>query len=216
MIDTERLRLRPLTPDDAPHLAHLTSPAVSRWTGSWPPQLSEEAALERVAAAGAAIDRGDAAVWAITLREDDGPLGVIGLHLNASNRRSGELGFWIGEAFWGRGYAAEAARAVVAHGFETTGLDVIEAGAKPKNARSIAVLTKLGMTPCGGRRVYASARHRHEACRFFRLSRPGGTRPPSGSTPGSLPATHAREQGFDEGDLDRPFADGRRLGSDFA
>jgi RimJ/RimL family protein N-acetyltransferase len=49
---------------------------------------------------------------------------------------------------------------------------VIEAGAQPENAASIAILRKLGMQCTGMRRDYAPVRNRDETCVYFELSRP--------------------------------------------
>lgn len=55
-----------------------------------------------------------------------------------------ELGFYLRPAFWGGGYATEAARAVIAHAFER-GVDLF-AGHHPNNTGSRAVLLRLGFT----------------------------------------------------------------------
>ncbi|HKG93136.1 MAG TPA: GNAT family protein [Gemmatimonadaceae bacterium] len=57
----------------------------------------------------------------------------------------GELGYWVGAGMWGRGYATEAARAVVSFGFATLGLNRIQARHFLRNPASGRVLQKLGM-----------------------------------------------------------------------
>ena len=78
-----------------------------------------------------------------------------------------ELGYWIGEAFHGNGYATEAARAVLAATFSGWKVSTVESGAQAGNEASFVVMRKLGMTPAADRMVWASARQRHEPCRFF-------------------------------------------------
>jgi RimJ/RimL family protein N-acetyltransferase len=56
------------------------------------------------------------------------------------------LGYCTAREFWGRGFATEAARAVVDYGFTTFGLAKICARADPRNVRSVRVMEKLGMT----------------------------------------------------------------------
>ena len=57
-----------------------------------------------------------------------------------------ELGYWIGKPFWGRGFATEAARAIVDRGFSELGLRGIHAVYFDGNARSEKVLAKLGFS----------------------------------------------------------------------
>src|SRR5438128_1846826 len=50
-------------------------------------------------------------------------IGAIGLRPRADvNRRSAELGYWLGEPFWGRGIATQAVKALCAYGFSTLDL----------------------------------------------------------------------------------------------
>lgn len=58
----------------------------------------------------------------------------------------GEIGYWVGVPYWGRGYASDAARTVVRYGFEECGLDRIFACHFTRNAPSGRVLQKAGMT----------------------------------------------------------------------
>jgi len=70
-----------------------------------------------------------------------------------------ELGYWLGVPFWGRGYATEAARAVIDHAFGTAGYKALYAGALVSNPASRRVLVKCGFQWTGVelRRVRAIA-----------------------------------------------------------
>ena len=57
-----------------------------------------------------------------------------------------EVGWRLGRRYWGQGFATEAARAVLEFGFETVDLPEIVALTVPSNARSRAVMARLGMT----------------------------------------------------------------------
>jgi RimJ/RimL family protein N-acetyltransferase len=57
-----------------------------------------------------------------------------------------EVGWRLAKDHWGHGYATEAARAAVDHGFTTVGLDEIVSFTVPRNVRSQRVMQKLGMT----------------------------------------------------------------------
>jgi RimJ/RimL family protein N-acetyltransferase len=56
-----------------------------------------------------------------------------------------EIGWRLASAFWGKGYATEAARLALAFGFEEAGLDEIVSFTVPANRRSVAVMERLGM-----------------------------------------------------------------------
>lgn len=89
--------------------------------------------------------------WAITV--GGSAVGGIGLELREDvYRRSAEIGFWLGETFWGRGIATEAVRAVTEHGFATFDLCRIHAGVFEWNPASMRVLEKAGYG-CEGRLV---------------------------------------------------------------
>jgi RimJ/RimL family protein N-acetyltransferase len=60
-----------------------------------------------------------------------------------------ELGYVIDPAWWGHGYATEAAEAALRDGFTRLDLDVIIARTHPDNRRSIAVMQRQGMTYAG-------------------------------------------------------------------
>ena len=90
-----------------------------------------------------AWDRQERVTFAITSMAD-GIVGAISLHLRLAHRRA-ELGYWVGQPFWNRGYATEAARAVIAFGFEVLGLNRIHASHLTRNLASGRVMAKSGM-----------------------------------------------------------------------
>ena len=62
---------------------------------------------------------------------------------------SRELGYWYGRPFWGRGFATEAAQAVVEHAFEVLGTTALTSGVYADNPASGRVLEKLGFWKIG-------------------------------------------------------------------
>jgi RimJ/RimL family protein N-acetyltransferase len=70
-----------------------------------------------------------------------------------------EIGYWLGVAFWGHGYATEAARALIDHAFADLGYDLLLAGARVSNPASRRVLQKCGFqwTSVGLYRIRAIA-----------------------------------------------------------
>ena len=78
---------------------------------------------------------------------DGAAVGAVGLHLKKDVRRlSAEIGYWLGEEFWGRGIATEAVRAVTGHAFACFDVVRVYAGAFEWNDASMRVLEKAGYT----------------------------------------------------------------------
>ena len=76
---------------------------------------------------------------------DGTAVGAIGLVLREDVfRRSAEIGYWLGEEFWGRGIVTEAVRAVTDYAFETFDLCRVYAGVFEWNPASMRVLEKAG------------------------------------------------------------------------
>lgn len=76
---------------------------------------------------------------------DGAAVGAIGLVLREDVfRRSAEIGYWLGEEFWGRGIVTEAVRAVTDYAFETFDLCRVYAGVFEWNPASMRVLENAG------------------------------------------------------------------------
>ena len=89
--------------------------------------------------------------FAITLRDSGTLIGAIGLDVETAHHRA-ELGYWVGVPYWGKGYATEAARMLVAYAFDVLHLHRVYAFHFADNPASGAVLRKIGMTHEGTRR----------------------------------------------------------------
>jgi RimJ/RimL family protein N-acetyltransferase len=91
-------------------------------------------------------------LWAVEVPGVAPFIGYVGLLEHTFEARFTpcfEIGWRLDRAYWGRGYATEAARAAVAFGFGDGGLDEIVSFTVPGNRRSIAVMERLGMTQDG-------------------------------------------------------------------
>jgi RimJ/RimL family protein N-acetyltransferase len=77
--------------------------------------------------------------FVITL--DGTAIGVCGVDMRAE---CAEIGYWLGAPYWGRGYATEAARAVIDHAFGALGHETLQSGARVSNPASRRVLEKCG------------------------------------------------------------------------
>jgi RimJ/RimL family protein N-acetyltransferase len=79
-------------------------------------------------------------------------VGDVGLFVNtfeAEFTPCVEIGWRLAYAYWGNGYATEAARLAIAFGFTEKGLDEIVSFTSPDNRRSVAVMERLGMSYVG-------------------------------------------------------------------
>jgi RimJ/RimL family protein N-acetyltransferase len=93
-------------------------------------------------------------VTAFAIVVDGGAVGGIGIELGTDvHRRSAEIGYWLGEPFWGRGIATEALRAVTEYAFEHFDICRLEAGVFDWNPASARVLEKAGYTLEGRARL---------------------------------------------------------------
>lgn len=88
-------------------------------------------------------------LWAVELKSTGEVIGYVGLNIprfKAHFTPCVEIGWRIGSAHWGKGYATEAAHEVIKHGFQRLGLKEIVSFTVPANIRSIRVMEKIGMT----------------------------------------------------------------------
>jgi RimJ/RimL family protein N-acetyltransferase len=106
----------------------------------------------RLALRDLARERGEEASFVITRLADGALVGAIGLAFEPP-LAAARLGCWIGPAWRGRGYAAEAAGAVVAYGFETLELERIWAPRLSADAAAARVLQRIGLAHEGSRFV---------------------------------------------------------------
>lgn len=145
---TPRLRLRPFAAEDASAVQRLAGAfEVADTTLNIPHPYLDGMAEEWIGTHAGAWAKRETATYAVTT-DADGLVGAIGLRLEPAHRRA-ELGYWIGVPFWGRGYATEAARAIIRFGFESLALDRIYAVHLARNPASGRVMARAGMTPEG-------------------------------------------------------------------
>lgn len=149
---TPRLVLRPLESADAPAVQAMCSEkAVAATTASIPHPYPENGAASWILTLEALFLSGRGAIFGIALRESDELVGACGINLTPEHRK-GELGYWIGMAYWNNGYAAEAAACVIDWAFRHYPLLKIGAHHLGNNPSSGRVLQKIGMRLDGVRR----------------------------------------------------------------
>lgn len=111
---------------------------------SRPPLEDLEAAKAFLAEIHAHFAAHDLYQWGVARREDDRVIGTCTLFAITLPHKRAELGFAIERSQWGRGYASEAAGAIVRYAFDAMDLHRIEADVDPRNPASIRTLERLG------------------------------------------------------------------------
>ena len=143
ILETARLLLRPPHLDDAPDIARLANDyAVASMLASMPHPYFAEDAREFVERVRQKVN-GDC-VYAVTLKENGEFLGICGIHEDRVRFELPFVGYWLGQPFWGRGYATEAARAMVDLFFKVTDREVLMVSARVDNIGSRRVIEKCG------------------------------------------------------------------------
>lgn len=155
-IATPRLRLVPIAPGHGPaveaiaslwEVACYTSEIPHPYPAGYGVQFACDMAFE-------ARHDGDL-TWVVEAAGE--VIGVSSMFFS-DDRRAADFGYVYAPGAWGRGYATEGARAVVAFGFESLGLEEIGAYTAMENRASARVLAKVGLRRIGNLREWAPAR----------------------------------------------------------
>jgi RimJ/RimL family protein N-acetyltransferase len=143
-LETERLVIRPMTPDDRqPFIALTEDPEVMRYVHGGLPYADDEVEeffsrqarqlAERDVCMGALIEKASGRIVGIAGTQ---PLGMTG---------DLEIGWWLARDVWGRGYATEAGGAAMRHVLETLAQPRVAAIIDVGNEASKRVVGRLGM-----------------------------------------------------------------------
>jgi len=144
VLSTARLDLAELTHDDAEFIFGLVNEP------SWLANIGDRG-VRTLDDARAYLTNGPMAMyaqqgyglWRVTRREDGAVVGICGL-LKRDTLPDADIGFAFLPAYWGEGYAREAAEATLRYGFDTRRMPRIVAIVSPGNAASIRLLERLG------------------------------------------------------------------------
>ena len=151
---TKRLLLRPFTQADAPQVQRLAGASeVADTTLSVPYPYADGMAEAWIAGHADRFLYRTGVAYAITLHEESSICGCVSLDMTPPHSRA-ELGYWLGIPFWGRGYATEAAAALVDYGFEGLSLHKITSSHFARNSASGRVMQKIGMMREGQLRAH--------------------------------------------------------------
>ena len=159
MIETTRLLLRRLRPEDEAALIALDSDEqVMRYVGS-PPGVRTPVEIVHRVRQRIEADQSRGGWWIVAGRHD-GAFHGVGLLLPMPEGGDVEVGYRLARASWGQGIATEAAGALVDHAFARLALPRVVAVTYPENLASRRVLAKLGFVH-DGPREYKGARVEH-------------------------------------------------------
>lgn len=144
--DTPRLKLRQWRLSDLEPFARLN--ADPQVMAHFPKLLSVEESRHMINNMQLGINERGWGFWALELKETAAFMGFVGLHVPVAElpfTPCVEIGWRLASAYWGQGYATEAAQAALRVGFVDLGLEEILSFTALSNQRSQAVMQRLGM-----------------------------------------------------------------------
>jgi [ribosomal protein S5]-alanine N-acetyltransferase len=150
IVETERLRLRELVPEDLDFVATmLADPEVSRYYERRFHRADAQVWLDRQLARYARDGHG---LWLVEARDTGEPVGQVGIAIqDVEGERHPEIGWLLHRPFWGHGYATEAGGAARDVAFARWRYPYVISLIRPINLPSRRVAERLGMKP--GREV---------------------------------------------------------------
>jgi len=145
-METDRLRLRPVTVDDAAlMLAIWNDPAFIENVTDRGIRTVEQAREAIKAGAQKMFEDYGYGPYCMSLKSEGTMIGICGI-FRRENIDDPDIGFGVLPDFCGIGYAGEAAKAVVDYARDTLGIGVLNAIVSPTNTPSIGLIEKLGLT----------------------------------------------------------------------
>jgi RimJ/RimL family protein N-acetyltransferase len=145
ILHTERLKLRKLEVEDIPSLVrYADNKKISDRILNMPYPYREPDAAFRMGYVNKGFKDKVRFVFSIIRKENNEFIGEISLHLSKDAQRA-ELGYWLGEPYWGCGMMTEAVKAVLQFGFDKLDLSAVYASSNKDNQASARVLEKNGM-----------------------------------------------------------------------
>jgi RimJ/RimL family protein N-acetyltransferase len=145
-LETARLRLRRISIDDAEFMLGIwNDPAFVRNVGDRGVRTTEQACEAIKSGALELYANYGYGPYAMVLKSDGSRIGICGL-FKRENLDHPDIGFSVLPDFCGKGYAGEAALAVLAHARDDLGIRELTAIVSPANAPSIGLIEKLGLS----------------------------------------------------------------------
>ncbi|MGP4076370.1 GNAT family N-acetyltransferase [Halobacillus sp. K22] len=144
-LTTGRLHLQPYELEQADRVAELAGDKAVAATTFVPHPYTLEDAQNWIRTHEEWIKEGKAYPMAMVLKSTNELVGTMTLRVDHKHQK-GELAYWVGRAYWGRGYASEAAARMVEYGFKTLNLHRVWSAAMSENPASTRVMQKAGLS----------------------------------------------------------------------
>lgn len=144
-LETERLLLRPLTLQDSDRIEELAGNLeVAKTTLNIPYPYPKGSGATFIQSVIKGEENGTIFIRALVDKETEQLIGVASINI-ASVFDRGELGYWVGQDYWGKGYGTEAAKCLLEIGFNNLKLNRIFAAAFTNNPGSWRIMEKIGL-----------------------------------------------------------------------
>jgi ribosomal-protein-alanine N-acetyltransferase len=164
MLETERLIISKITPEDLPWLIEMRTPeAVNRYLAG-PAMQNAEALTKRLPFYIECHEKYGFGFCTMTLKSTGEMIGTSGLQ-PLEDTGEIEVGYNLAEKYWRQGFGYECAMAWLKYGFETAGLERIVAVADPANTGSWRIMEKCGM------KYERTEKHYGMDCVYYAISR---------------------------------------------
>jgi RimJ/RimL family protein N-acetyltransferase len=145
VLETDRLVLRRLAPDDAPFILELLNDAsFIRFIGDKGVRTIDDARRYILNGPVASYELFGFGLYAVDLKESNVPIGMCGI-LKRDTLPHPDIGFAFLPAYWNKGFAFESAAAVMTYARNTLSLDRVLAITSPDNEASAKLLGKIGL-----------------------------------------------------------------------
>ncbi len=145
LLDGERIYLRPIRESDADDITlNVNDPEVVRWVLFIHYPYPDDGAIQFIRMAERNMLERSSYIFGIILKKSDRLIGVISLDKVDWTHCFSNIGYWLGQDHWNKGYMTEAASLIVDFGFKRLGLFRIEAVTFEENLQSGKVLAKCG------------------------------------------------------------------------
>jgi len=169
------VNLRELSINDAMDISRLMTYNISRSLWEVPYPYTIENALQFINSSHRDFKSLKAVNFAIQYKNNlegvNRIVGIIGLKNIDYDKKNTNLGYWIGEPYWGNGIATESVTLVINYAFSVLGLEEVYAYVYSENKASIRVLEKNGMTKKGEANEYNQMSDRYKNSFKFMIQR---------------------------------------------
>lgn len=167
ILTTTRLFLRPFRLEDGAEVQRLAgAKEIARVTLNVPHPYEDGMAQAWIETHAPGWEKDQVAYYALIEQVSGALIGSMHLRINGPHAHA-ELGYWLGVPFWNRGFATEAARALLGFGFESLELQRIQASHLGCNPASGRVMQKIGMQAEGvSRRAALKWSEFHDLVRY--------------------------------------------------